>query len=486
MDSTCTTTSFSSPPPPTALPQATSAFNRGIDKQTDVRYDIATNLKISLLDTVYRSISVLLCKLYSVSRHKRSYQRMYCRSSPHSQRSSSKRVKPSQRVMNIINTIDDLTDVVLVEILCRLPSSNFVFQCKCVSKRWCTLISDSYFVDRFTSLQIEYHAQTPITLINSRGEEFLDKMSKPLNLFLKKLKNFHGLDKQLVVYYQRRYYICNPYIQQWITLPAPPPCYKKIKMLPEGFICDLPYYKYAKEDAKGHTVQLNPQYRCRVVRLISDCSDRSKRSSNEFKVQIFSSETGEWRESIVASPRDISLDYIGYHTRYVHASNIMLYWMGYRNFVLSFDPFLINNSIGDEDIIDQSYKCHLVDINFNSDSLSVEGLGVHGKCLKIYAYDEDTNTLLVLDLNGDEEFIHGGFEKFFLENSKRMEMEMAMINPEEDSTMGSVILDPNIDEICYLTINGEPFMFNLSTKISSRMDDKIIKEEFTRTASHMC
>ncbi|KAB2610266.1 hypothetical protein D8674_018298 [Pyrus ussuriensis x Pyrus communis] len=417
---------------------------------------------------------------------------MYFRkSSPHSQRSSSKTVKPSQRVMNNINTIDDLTDVVLVEILCRLPSSKFVVQCKCVSKRWCTLISDSYFVDRFTSLQIEYHAQTPITLINSRGEEFLDKMSKPLNLFLKKVKDFHGLDKQPVVvgayndlllccvgtYYQRLYYICNPYIQQWIALPAPPPCYKKIKTLPEGFMCDLPYYKYAKEDAKGHTVQLNPQYGCRVVRLISD---HSKLSSNEFKVKIFSSETGEWRESVVSSPRDISLDYIDYNTCYVHASNRMLYWMGYHNFVLSFDPFLINNSVrtssrdGDEDIIDQSYKCHLVDIKFNSDSLSVECLGVHGRCLKIYAYDEDTNTLLVLDLNGDEEFINGGFENFFLENSKRMEMEM--INPEENP-MESIILDPNNDEICYLTTtDGEPFMFNLGTKISSRMDDKITED----------
>ncbi|XP_016649795.1 PREDICTED: uncharacterized protein LOC103333092 [Prunus mume] len=43
-------------------------------------------------------------------------------------------------------SIDDLSDVILAEILCRLPCNKFVFQCKSVSKHWCTLIADPYFI----------------------------------------------------------------------------------------------------------------------------------------------------------------------------------------------------------------------------------------------------------------------------------------------------------------------------------------------------
>ncbi|KAB2613848.1 hypothetical protein D8674_036164 [Pyrus ussuriensis x Pyrus communis] len=125
--------------------------------------------------------------------------------------------------------------------------------------------------------------------------------------------------------------------------------------LPEGFMCDLPYYKYAK----GYIVQLNPEYRCRVVRLIFH---RYRMPCSESKVQIFSSETGEWRESVVSSLQDIRPNSIDCDGCYAIASNRMLYWMSYGEFLLSFDPFLINNSVrtsrkdGDEDITGPSYK----------------------------------------------------------------------------------------------------------------------------------
>lgn len=49
--------------------------------------------------------------------------------------------------------IDDLPDVILVEILARLPCKKMVFQAKCASKPWSSLLSDSFFVKRFLSLQ---------------------------------------------------------------------------------------------------------------------------------------------------------------------------------------------------------------------------------------------------------------------------------------------------------------------------------------------
>lgn len=50
--------------------------------------------------------------------------------------------------MNFVD-MDDLHDFLLVEILRRFPSKEFVFQCTSVSKRWCSLISEPYFIGRF-------------------------------------------------------------------------------------------------------------------------------------------------------------------------------------------------------------------------------------------------------------------------------------------------------------------------------------------------
>lgn len=169
--------------------------------------------------------------------------------------------------MNDVSTgIDDLPDSLLVEILRRLPSKEFVFQCTSVSKRWCTLISEPYFIGRFLCLQ-KY--KTPITpsLIDRRGLEFpcarvlfsptavapprtavAPPRSNLLAPVFKRLMNACGLKEQPFVigtsndlvlccrtqYYQRDYYICNPYTRQWVTLPSTPRCRERVLV---GFIC---------------------------------------------------------------------------------------------------------------------------------------------------------------------------------------------------------------------------------------------------------
>uniref|UniRef100_A0A7N2LNB2 F-box domain-containing protein n=1 Tax=Quercus lobata TaxID=97700 RepID=A0A7N2LNB2_QUELO len=63
-------------------------------------------------------------------------------------------------------SIDDLPDCLLNEILTRLPLKS-IFQCKCVSHRWCSLISASsfaYFVNRLHASSI---LQRPSTLLIS-------------------------------------------------------------------------------------------------------------------------------------------------------------------------------------------------------------------------------------------------------------------------------------------------------------------------------
>ncbi|ONI35004.1 hypothetical protein PRUPE_1G509700 [Prunus persica] len=153
-----------------------------------------------------------------------------------SQLKRSKRSSPAERRPS---SIDDLPDTALVEILCRLPSSKFVFQCQRVSKRWRTLVSDPYFIGRFVHIQSYRKTPKILTLISKKGEEFPPKMpwpSKLLTPVFERIMSFHPLISQLVVvatyndlvlccaseYYPRDYYICNAYTRQWVALPPPP------------------------------------------------------------------------------------------------------------------------------------------------------------------------------------------------------------------------------------------------------------------------
>ncbi|KAI5340951.1 hypothetical protein L3X38_020225 [Prunus dulcis] len=394
--------------------------------------------------------------------------------------------------------MDDLPDVVLMEILCRLPCYKFVSHCKCVSKRWCSLISDPYFISRCASLQREYHHQeTPIILINKK-RELLNRISNPLKPFFRRFKKFHGglIQEEPMVagayndlllcytgnYYDRAYYICNPYSQQWVALPPAPPCDEKTVPITEGFMCDLPCYnnnpKYcaAKEDddPKGHNsnniAQINTNYRCRVVRLICTCYEVSNR---KFKVQIFSSETGQWRETIVSSPRDIRLSRVQFHICFANAYNRMLYWICSSFFLLELDPFIITNPTSTSD---GDYECRLIDLeddDWDSNRI-LSCLGVHGGRLKMFDYVSAVNTFFVWDLNVNKEEYHGGFEKVCLDNVTYYILEKDMVPKREDAMDTECIaLDPNNEEIIYLVIDDEIVMFNIRTRIQSKLDGRI-------------
>lgn len=77
--------------------------------------------------------------------------------SNHQDQSDFKRSKESPRSSSSIN---DLPDLVLVEIFCRLPLKS-TFQCKCVSKSWYVLMSSPYFV----RLRREQHREDQHSLI---------------------------------------------------------------------------------------------------------------------------------------------------------------------------------------------------------------------------------------------------------------------------------------------------------------------------------
>lgn len=167
----------------------------------------------------------------------------------------------------LMNTdIDDLPDVVLVDILSRLPCFDFVFKCKSVCKRWSILISDPYFIGSFLlrlqNQQASIPPKWPLILINQKGESFPITTFHPVlplkfltrvflrlmsSLSLKKEPVVVGACNDLVLccaseFFQRDYFICNPYTTQWVALPPS----RVVHNVPVGFICD-PYYNYPRK-----------------------------------------------------------------------------------------------------------------------------------------------------------------------------------------------------------------------------------------------
>lgn len=113
-----------------------------------------------------------------------------------------------------------------------------------------------------------------------------------------------------------------------------------------GFICDLPYYNNEEDYQPGDMIQLNAEYRCRVVRLMDPDDgddDYDVEYSLEFKVQILSSETGEWRETTVLSAFNFSLKKMS--PSFGVASTRMLYWMSDDGDILiQMTPSMIDKS----------------------------------------------------------------------------------------------------------------------------------------------
>ncbi|XP_004295646.1 PREDICTED: uncharacterized protein LOC101310788 [Fragaria vesca subsp. vesca] len=288
---------------------------------------------------------------------------------------------------DVIVSFDDL----LVEILCRLPSKEFVFQCKCVSKHWLSLISDPYLIGRFLHLQ-RFHNQTPTarTLIDRRGKEFLTpSSSNMLSPLFKRLMSFHGLEEKPYVVAtsndlvlccrtpchqnQREFYICNPCTRQWIALPPTTRC---CKYAPVGFIFDRYYEEEDSTTSSTNSfVNIRKDYMCKVVRILpqdlaATSFDLMGQHFSKFIVHVFSFETGEWRESFESSLRSITIT----DSNSV-AYNGMLYWTYWaydddesreETGLVALDPFMIGNvssgrSNGDETLEDDRYQFHLCD-----------------------------------------------------------------------------------------------------------------------------
>ncbi|BFG34121.1 hypothetical protein CerSpe_203940 [Prunus speciosa] len=134
-------------------------------------------------------------------------------------------------------------------------------------------------------------------------------------------------------HFARDYYICNPYTKQWIALPPTPRVHRGPVLT--GFTCDHPYYN--REELVGNrtssnNIKLNAEYKYRVVRIPA-----VQKNCLEFTVEIYSSETSEWRESVISSSRGFSF---ASHSRTPGVSyNGMVYWLGFGGLLIGVDPF---------------------------------------------------------------------------------------------------------------------------------------------------
>ncbi|KAL6214435.1 hypothetical protein ACLB2K_013869 [Fragaria x ananassa] len=386
-------------------------------------------------------------------------------------------------LLNPMN-IDDLPGVVLVEILSRLPCYKLVFQSKCVSKRWCALISDPYFIGRFL-----YHLQStameaPLlirTLINPKGVELSCSpsclSSNLLAPVFRKLMSFHGLKHEPIVKATYNdlvlccedemefYYFCNPYTLEFVAVPPSPRSYAwPPRKAPAAVICDHNYYDYTKEGTGHNTILLKADYRCKVVRILPFVVEEDPYQSSKFTVEIFSSETGEWKESIIASPIPLYLN-----TSHISfAYNGMLYWWhSFTHRHVGMDPFMIN-SYGNGD----RYKLRFME--FDGEVLdhrdTINCFGVCRGGLRMCYYQEEEDILYVWDWREE-----GGCDQNGAGISELCWKQTGVYSPglEPDSVLELLAFDPNNDDMLYLLdVHEEICLCNIRTGDLSRLVGK--------------
>lgn len=258
-------------------------------------------------------------------------------------------------------SINDLLDDSLVEIFCRLPCK-FVFKCKCVSKRWFSLISDPKFhcvyLDRqrsfFLKLQDQgeeldqqvfilnpYNAlvivpRVPSLAFGSLERELSLSFLGPdmetvdeIPLLMSIMRFVFGCSNGLFLcgkprsQYKCKFSICNPLTRDCLELPLAPTACDKAGVL-VGFTCE-PYYH-----VEADNVSVNSEYRFCVVRVPAFTDTRFT-----FNVEVLSSETGEWAEYGVSCPNGISFG--SYLTALGVSHNGKLYFTGARK-ILVYDP----------------------------------------------------------------------------------------------------------------------------------------------------
>ncbi|KAL6285618.1 hypothetical protein ACE6H2_010008 [Prunus campanulata] len=240
---------------------------------------------------------------------------------------------------------------------------------------------------------------------------------------------------------------------QWVALPPTPTNpHGHVRV---GFILDSPCYNYKEE--KGHVMQHNVEYRCKVVRIlppVEACYD-----SYALDLEIFSTETGEWREAIVKCLVGINL--YDFHP-FSFAYHGKLYWLDVENYnnclnrlkVIGLNPF------SDDDGLHCALDEHLSHFGY---------FGACGGCMRMCGLED--RSLIVLDLKEE------GNGKLCL--SKRMVYTLDQNMYPDVSCIKLLHFHPNNEDedenedVFYLSVDGDIVMYNIRTgKWSEKMAEK--------------
>ncbi|CAK7351289.1 unnamed protein product [Dovyalis caffra] len=238
--------------------------------------------------------------------------------------------------------LNDLQDL-LIEVFQRLPTTKSAFLCKCVCKNWYSMISTPYFACRFITHNFNSrYKQKPSALIvnyiNDRNGIGLltlsdEPMFKSEGFELNYLPERNGSVRVSAVfndlmvcsvdefgYGKLRFYICNPFTMQWVSLPSLDYGIDIVYPSRVGFVCE-PYYF---EDSRGKCT-INCRYRFRVVQFFYKQTDR------QLIVWTCCSETQTWCKSV--------FEVLEYRwLKNVVAYNGKLLWYSGKH-VVAYDPF---------------------------------------------------------------------------------------------------------------------------------------------------
>ena len=258
------------------------------------------------------------------------------------------------------STMDDLPDWVLMEILVLLPLCTVVLTCKWVSKRWFSLISTPYFARRF----VAQHSRQPqpftllyqyadfhnferrllITPANSKSEcewnpvaaYLRDRHSGWIQASCNDL--LLGIESSKYMVEQQQpgdlknvvvYTVINTITRQCLKLPPHPlPFPQCLLQLRAGIISSY-------DDSND--IQINSSFR--VVLILS-----TRTNLSQFNIHVFSSDTGEWSDSVVLCPPNLGEFRLSLTSMHTVPYKGLLYWLIDGGRLLGFDPFKINNS----------------------------------------------------------------------------------------------------------------------------------------------
>ncbi|XP_026450949.1 uncharacterized protein LOC113351109 [Papaver somniferum] len=230
-----------------------------------------------------------------------------------------------------------LTEDIYSEIFLHLPIDS-IYEFRCVCKVWFSLLSDPNFIKTWNKLNLSVWTLILLDKQHTQDNSFIRFFTfaypklhsefishhhqNGFSLgFLNQKQNFNqnvnlvdglfiiGSSNGLVLittdlFNQKSYYVCNPLTEIWVLLPPPPP--REDNWVVTGFLCNDD--ECFSKSTSYKVIQIPPMFS----------------AAKEFKLEMFSSDLGEWSIYDVSCPPNVTWAFGKYDNLVAH--NGVLYW----------------------------------------------------------------------------------------------------------------------------------------------------------------